>query len=59
MGLQGEPSDVKLRVEGDTPMLLAGFKAANVGRGALCMTWHESRWDTGNCSTNFTIHGSL
>ncbi len=32
-----------MRISGDTPMLLAGFKATNVGRAAICMTCHNSR----------------
>lgn len=39
----GEPNDVKLRIEGDTAELPAGFQAKEVGRGALCMTCHNSR----------------
>lgn len=39
----GEPNTATVRVEGDTPLLQAGFKAAGVGRGALCMTCHNSR----------------
>lgn len=39
----GEATDAHLRVEGDTPMLDAGFKATNVGKGALCITCHNGR----------------
>ncbi|MFH1484315.1 MAG: carboxypeptidase regulatory-like domain-containing protein, partial [Chloroflexota bacterium] len=39
----GEPNNVVLRIEGSTSMLPAGFKAAGVGRGALCMTCHNTR----------------
>jgi len=43
-----------VRIDGDTPMLAAGFQLLNVGKGALCMTCHNSRrglrndsnWDT-------------
>jgi hypothetical protein len=36
-------TDAKLRVENDTPMLPSGFKALGVGKGALCITCHNSR----------------
>lgn len=39
----GEPNDAILRIEGDTPMLPAGFQAVGVGRGALCMVCHNTR----------------
>lgn len=40
----GSPnSNATVRVSGETPMLDAGFKATNVGRGAVCMTCHNSR----------------
>ena len=39
----GEPNTATVRVTGDTPMLMAGFKARGVGRGAVCMTCHNSR----------------
>ena len=39
----GEPNTATVRVSGNTPMLPAGFKAVGVGRGALCMTCHNSR----------------
>lgn len=39
----GEPNDAKLRIEGDTPLLPAGFKAVGVGRGAICITCHNTR----------------
>jgi hypothetical protein len=39
----GDPNTATVRVDGDTPMLPAGFKAVGVGRGALCMTCHNSR----------------
>jgi hypothetical protein len=40
-----------LRVKGSTPMLPAGFAAAGVGDGAMCMTCHNTRngriqWDS-------------
>lgn len=39
----GEPNTATVRIDGDTPMLPAGFKAVGVGRGALCMTCHNTR----------------
>ncbi len=39
----GEPNDVILRVDGDTAMLPSGYKAVGVGRGALCITCHNTR----------------
>lgn len=39
----GEPNTATVRVVDDTPMLPAGFAAKGVGRGALCMTCHNTR----------------
>ncbi len=39
----GEPNTATVRVEGDTDMLPAGYKATGVGKGALCMTCHNTR----------------
>ncbi len=39
----GEPNNAPVRVQGDTPMLPSGFKATGVGRGAMCMTCHNTR----------------
>jgi hypothetical protein len=39
----GIPTDATVRISGDTPLLLAGFVANDVGRGALCMTCHNTR----------------
>ncbi len=39
----GEPNTATTRIDGDTSMLPAGFKAIGVGRGAICMTCHNSR----------------
>lgn len=43
-------TDFALRVQDSTPMLPAGFDAIGVGKGALCMTCHNTRngriqWD--------------
>lgn len=40
----------KLRAVGDTPMLPAGFKAEDVGKGALCITCHNSKYSAHNDS---------
>jgi hypothetical protein len=39
----GKPNTATVRIQGDTSMLPAGFKAVGVGRGALCITCHNSR----------------
>ncbi|MFN2200519.1 MAG: hypothetical protein ACK2UO_04900 [Caldilineaceae bacterium] len=39
----GKPNNAKVRVQGSTHELLAGFVAKTVGRGATCMTCHNSR----------------
>ena len=39
----GEPNTATVRIEGDTALLPAGFKAVGVGRGALCITCHNTR----------------
>jgi hypothetical protein len=39
----GNNTDATTRVSDDTPLLTAGFKAFGVGRGAMCMTCHNSR----------------
>ncbi len=48
----GKPgSNATVRISGDTPMLMAGFKATTVGRGAICMTCHNGRRGLKNDST--------
>lgn len=39
----GEPNTATVRVTGDTKPLPAGFTAKGVGRGALCITCHNTR----------------
>jgi len=39
----GEPNTATVRIEGNTSMLPSGFKVIGAGRGALCMTCHNSR----------------
>ena len=41
--MSGEPNNATVRISDNTPMLLAGFEALDVGRGAICMTCHNSR----------------
>ncbi|HUJ28018.1 MAG TPA: carboxypeptidase regulatory-like domain-containing protein [Myxococcales bacterium] len=38
-----DPHTTGLRVEGNTPMLPAGFKVSGAGAGALCFVCHNSR----------------
>ena len=47
----GEPNTATVRIEGDTALLPAGFEAIGVGRGALCMTCHNTR----NGAANDTV----
>jgi hypothetical protein len=39
----GDPNKAKVRVSDNTGMLPAGFSATGVGKGALCMTCHNTR----------------
>ncbi len=39
----GVDTDATVRITRNTPPLAAGFTARNVGRGAICMTCHNSR----------------
>ncbi len=39
----GIDTNATVRISGDTPELIAGFTATGVGRGAICMTCHNSR----------------
>lgn len=41
--VSGEETDATTRISGNTPPLIAGFTAIGVGRGAICMTCHNSR----------------
>lgn len=49
----GSTTNATVRISGDTPMLMAGFKATGVGRGAICLTCHNSRRGLRN-DGNFT-----
>jgi hypothetical protein len=46
----GVPDGAKsqLRAMGSTPMLPAGFKAEDIGKGALCITCHNSKYSAHN-----------
>jgi hypothetical protein len=39
----GSDPNATVRISGDTPPLIAGFTATDVGRGAICMTCHNTR----------------
>ena len=39
----GDPTNATVRISGDTPPLIAGFTATDVGKGAMCMTCHNTR----------------
>jgi hypothetical protein len=39
----GSNTNATVRISDNTPLLLAGFRAVGVGRGAMCMTCHNSR----------------
>lgn len=54
----GVGTDAPVRIEDDTPMLTAGFMATDVGRGAICMTCHNSRRGLRN-SGNWDEVGAL
>lgn len=47
-------TDAPMRLHGDTPLLLSGFTAKNVGNAAICMTCHNGRRGIRN-DTNFNI----
>jgi hypothetical protein len=54
----GIPTDATVRISDDTPLLLAGFEAHDVGRGALCMTCHNTRRGLRNDSNFDEIFGT-
>ena len=41
--VSGDATDATVRIEGDTPILASGFKATNVGKGAICFVCHNTR----------------
>jgi len=44
-------TNADVRISGDTPLLVAGFTAYGAGKGAICMTCHNSRRGLRNDST--------
>lgn len=55
--------DFEIRVQGETPVLPAGFAAQGVGKGALCMTCHNTRngrvsWDATEVRSHSAPHHS-
>jgi hypothetical protein len=46
--ISGGANNAKMRIEDNTPVLAAGFRVLNVGRGAICMTCHNTRRDLRN-----------
>jgi hypothetical protein len=51
----GDTTDAPVRIEGNTPLLVAGFTAYGVGKGAMCMTCHNSRRGLRNDGTFPTL----
>jgi len=49
--VSGNENNATVWISGDTPELLAGFTAMEVGRGAICMTCHNTRRGLRNDST--------
>jgi hypothetical protein len=49
--VSGLDTDATVRISPDTPLLIAGFTATDVGRGAICMTCHNSRRGLHNDAT--------
>lgn len=41
--VSGVPNNTTVRIQGNTSLLPAGFQAWNVGRGAICITCHNTR----------------
>jgi hypothetical protein len=54
----GINTNATVRISGDTPPLLAGFTAIGVGKGAICMTCHNSRRGLRNDDTYGDIAGT-
>lgn len=48
-------TNAPMRVKGDTPPLLAGFTAKEVGNAAMCMTCHNGRRGLMNDSQTWTL----
>ena len=56
--VSGDNNDATMRITGHTPPLDAGFTAYGVGRGAICMTCHNSRRGLRNDSTFDEFYGT-
>jgi hypothetical protein len=54
----GNGTNATMRITGHTPPLLAGFTAYGVGKGAICMTCHNSRRGLRNDSNFDEIYGT-
>jgi hypothetical protein len=49
----GNNTNATVRISDDTPLLVAGFQAFGVGKGAMCMTCHNTRRGLRNDSIDF------
>jgi len=47
----GDGNDVPMRVDGDSPPLLGGFTAHDIGHGAMCIVCHNTRRGAANDET--------
>jgi hypothetical protein len=54
----GTENNATVRISGNTPPLIAGFTAYGVGRGAICMTCHNSRRGQRDDTTFDTHYGT-
>jgi hypothetical protein len=54
----GDETNAIMRITGHTPPLLAGFTAYGVGKGAICMTCHNSRRGLRNDDTFDDFYGT-
>jgi hypothetical protein len=54
----GATTNATVRISGDTPPLIAGFTATDVGRGAICMTCHNTRRGLRNDDVFNDIYGT-
>ncbi|HEX5054833.1 MAG TPA: carboxypeptidase regulatory-like domain-containing protein [Planctomycetota bacterium] len=52
--VSGDSNNVKMRVEGDSPPLMAGFTAYGLGHGATCIVCHNSRRGSAESAINST-----
>ena len=56
--ISSEPNNTTVRVMDDTGMLPAGFEAVAVGRGALCITCHNTRNGAHNDTTGIASYSA-